>query len=138
MKKVLPILLLVPFFLFGQRKATRGVQIVVAVNTKKQEITTLYSLPTIKKSKEELKNCAECSYFLGELEGDYKQHGIELSPMAGATITVFKDQEVFAKKVTFPLERFKSTNEINLAKTKATVVENKKGELILKTTNNEN
>ncbi len=138
MKKFLLILFLFPWILIGQTKTTKGVQIVVAVNSEKQEIAALYMLSTIKKDKRALEDCANCSYFLGELIGEYQQLGVELNPRVGATVTVFKEQEVFAEKTTFPTDRFQSKNEVIMAKTKATVVENKKGELVLKTKNNEN
>ncbi|WP_350293319.1 hypothetical protein [uncultured Croceitalea sp.] len=137
MKKTLVVLLLLPLSMFAQTKTTQGTQIVAAVNAKKNEIVALYALSDIKKDKKPLQNCADCTFFLGELKGAYEQLGLSLSPKEGATLKVFTEQEVFAVKTQFPEKGFQAKKEVVLGTTKATVIENKKGELILKTKNNE-
>lgn len=138
MKKTLVVLLLFTLGLFAQTKTTQEAQIVVAVNTEKNEIVALYPLVEIKKGQDKLQRCAACTNFLGVLSGAYEQKGMTLYPKEGAIIKVFKDQEVYTEQTKFPNTGFKPKNDVVLGKTKATVVENKKGELILKTKKNEN
>ncbi len=138
MKKILVVLLLFPLGMFAQTKTTQELQIVVALNAEKNEIDALYALTTIKKDQKALQKCPGCKHFLGTLAGDYEQMGMNIVPKAGSTITVFKEQEIFAEKTMFPPNGFKTKKEVVLGKTKATVIENKKGELILKTKHNEN
>ncbi len=137
MKKILLLFLLFPIWLLAQTKTTQGTQIVAAVKVQKNEITTIYALATIKKDNGILKSCEECTYFLGELTGKYVEKGNALFPKDGATITVFKEHELFKKKARFPDKGFTANNSVMLGNTKATVLENKNGELILKTKNNE-
>ncbi len=123
--------------LLAQTKTTQETQIVIAVKLTKNEIYALYPLTTIKKNQMVLQDCMDCSYFLGLLSGTYKQKGIRIKPSEGTTITVFKDQEVFTKKKQFPEDGFKIKNEVTLGGSKAIIIANKKGELILKAKNDE-
>mgnify|MGYP001794626724 CR=1 FL=1 len=130
----LPLVALLLFSLgtLAQTRTTQGTQIIVALEAKKNEILALYPLATIKKDKKALQKCSSCTYYLGELKGSYDQNGIRLRPKAEATITIFTEQEVFAEQVVFPEKEFQAKKEVVLGTAKATVVANKKGELILK------
>ena len=138
MKKILFVLLLLPLGIIAQTKTTQKTQIVVALHTEKNQVDALYTLASIKKDQKLLQSCDRCKHFLGELSGTYEEQGMVLIPKAGATIIVFKEQEVFAEKKQFPANGFKTKDEIILGKTKAIIIENKKGELILKTNDDEN
>ena len=137
MKRILIVLLLLPLLSWAQTKTTQGAQIVVGVKQHKNEITAIYALSAIKKDKKHLQ-CGNCSYYLGELKGAYEQQGAILTPEEGATITVFTEQEVFTEKKQFSEKGFETKKEVVLGKARATVVENKKGTLILKTKHDEN
>ena len=137
MKKIFVVLLLFPLVLLAQTKTTQETQIVIAVKLTKNEIYALYPLTAIKKNKKGLQGCMGCSYFLGLLSGAYEQKGMQIEPSEGTTITVFKDQEVFTEKKQFPEDDFKIKNEVTLGGSKAIIIANKKGELILKAKNDE-
>ena len=131
----LPLVALLLFSLgtLAQTRTTKGTQIVVVLKVEKTEILALYPLSAIKKDKGALQKCSNCTYYLGELKGSYDQSGLQLTPKAEATITVFTEQEVFAEQVVFPENEFQTKKEVVLGTTKATVIDHKKGALILKT-----
>ena len=138
MMRLIAIALLLPLGIMAQTKTTQETQIVVAVDTQKNEIDALYPLAYIKEDSKALESCATCKHFLGTLSGAFELNQSALSPMAGATIKVFKEQEVFSGESKFPDLGLATKKEVVLGNGKAKIVENKKGELILKTKNNEN
>ncbi len=132
-KQLLVVFLLFSLKVLAQTRTTKGTQIIVALEAKKNEIFALYPFSAIKKDKKTLQKCSNCTYYLGELKGSYDQHGLQLRPKAETTITVFTEQEVFADRGIFPEKGFQTKKEVVLGATKAIVIDYKKGELILKT-----
>ncbi|SHG74793.1 hypothetical protein [Flagellimonas flava] len=137
MKRLVLLIFLTPFCIGAQTKMAQEAKIVVSINKGGHTIDALYFLATIKQDKMLLEENSTTKYFLGTLTGEYQVHNREVLPSQGATIKVFKDQEVFSKDDIFPIKGFEEQKDVRLGKTKATVIENKKGELILKTKNNE-
>ncbi len=137
MKALIFILLLLPFCGNAQTKTAQEAKIVVAVNKGDNTIDALFFLADVKKDQGLLEKYPDTKSFLGALTGPYEKQNHVVLPKAGATIKIFKDQEVFSKDRLFPNKGFEKEKEVVLGKTKATVLENKKGELILKTKNNE-
>lgn len=127
------VLLLFSLGVLAQTKTTKGTPIVAAFKVESNEIVALYPLAAIKKNKKVLQKCSNCTFYLGQLEGSYDQNGMELKPKAETTITIFTEQEVLTEKTLFPEKGFQTKKEVVLGTTKATVIDNKKGELILKT-----
>ena len=137
MKRLVLIVLLMPFYVGAQMKMAQEAKIVVSINKEGHTIDAVYFLADVKQNKKLLEEHSNAKYFLGTLSGQYKTQEHTVQPKQGATIKVFKDQEVYSKDKFFPDKGFEEQKEVLLSKTKAMVIENKKGELILKTKNNE-
>jgi len=137
--KMLVIAMMILFCGIGnaQERKTKETKIILAVNEKSDAVEHIDLLVNFQKiKKEQLKEkYNRHKFFLGVLKGTYlpSENGITLG--GNTTIIMYTDKEFSPPGDFFKAEDITPGDEFNLGKTKAKVIANTKGELVVKTQN---
>jgi hypothetical protein len=119
----------------AQTLTTTETKVVLVVNGDSEKITHIELFNTFQKMKrqEVYTKYADAKFYIGILEGSYtlKEKNVMLDK--GAIITMYTKRQFFPRDSFVFEERFVPGDRLELGKTTAKVISNKKGELILKT-----
>lgn len=117
----------------AQERTTNETKIVVVINTDNHTVSHVQLLNTfLKKEKTAiLKKYPKHSFFYGVLKGKYKLQEDEISPLAGTTIVVHTESQLFPEHNFYADKELLTGDSYTLGKIKTEVVNKKKGELIL-------
>jgi hypothetical protein len=123
------------FFGSAQILTTTETKVVLVVNGDSEKITHIELFNTFQKMKRQEVDTkyADAKFYIGLLEGRYtlKEKNVMLGK--GAIITMYTNKEFFPRDSFDFQEHFVPGDRLELGKTIAKVISNKKGELILKT-----
>lgn len=128
-------------FFFGimvcvaQERTTNETKIVVVINTDDHKVSHVQLMNSFRKKdkKAVLKKYPKHSFFYGILKGKYELQEEEVVPLAGTTIIVYAERQLFPEHNFYPRKELITGDTFTLGKTQAKVITNKKGELTLKT-----
>ncbi|MGB5205601.1 hypothetical protein [Eudoraea sp.] len=119
----------------AQSLTTTETKVVLVVNGDSEKITHIELFNTFQKmkQKEVYTKYADAKFYIGLLEGSYtlKEKNVMLGK--GAIITIYTNRRFFPRDSFVFQEHFVPGDRLELGKTMAKVISNKKGELILKT-----
>lgn len=117
----------------AQERTTKETKVVVIVHEAHQQVAKLQLLNTFLKTDEEaiFKKYPKHSFFYGMLKGTYELRANEVSPLVGATITVYTERQLFAERNFYANKELIAGDTYKLGETKTAVVDSKKGELVL-------
>ena len=119
----------------AQERVTKGTKIILAVNEESEVVEHIELLINFQKIKKEqlLEKYGHHKFFLGELKGTYihNKNGILLGK--DTIVIMFTDKQFSPPGQYFEGDNLRPGDEFYLGDTKAKVITNKKGELIIKT-----
>ena len=119
----------------AQTLSTKETKVVLIVDSKSDSVTEMTLFTTMQKMDKELlkKKYSDCKFYIGLLKGSYEIKGVNIVPKEGTTVIMFTEKQIFPEAFLFSSEDLSPGDSFDIGKTKARVVSNKKGELILKT-----
>lgn len=138
MKISIPIAILL-FLIMGvshaQTLSTKETKVVLSVDSESQSVTAMTLFTTIQKMNKAMlkEKYSDCKFYIGLLKGNYEIKGTAVIPKEGTTVIMFTEKQIFPEAFLFSSEDLSPGDSFDIGKTKAKVVSNKKGELILKT-----
>ncbi len=120
---------------FGQERITKETKVILVVDNKSDAVEHIVLLASFQKTKEKqlMKNYSHHKFFLGLLRGSYNLNKNTIVPGKNTTIVIYTDKQFSPLEEFFQVEDFSPGDEFNLGETKAKVIANKKGELVIKT-----
>lgn len=130
---------LVLFLMIGicqsQTLSTKETKVVLIVDSESNNVTDLALFSIIQKmDKERLrKKYPNHKFYIGLLKGNYEIQGSDILPKENTSVIMFTEKQIFLEANFFSSDDLSPGDSFNIGKTKAKVVSNKKGELILKT-----
>lgn len=133
---ILAICLLSSFFTktIAQSKTTKETKVIAVVTDNSITAIELFKNTSIQKEKL-IKKHPKSKFYIGLLKGRYELKKQVLIPKNDAVITLFTEKQVFKESLLFKDKKPNQGEIISIGKTKAKVIEVKKGELIIKTYN---
>lgn len=134
--------MLIPVILFliadvchAQTLSTKETKVVLIVDSKSDKVTDMALFTVIQKmDKQRLKKkYADRKFYIGLLKGSYEIKGMDIIPKEGTTVIIFTEKQFFPEARIFPSSDISEGDSFKIGTTKAKVLSNRKGELVLKT-----
>lgn len=118
----------------AQERTTNETKIVVVINTDNHMVSHIQLLNTFLEKEKELifKDYPKHSFFYGVLKGKYELKEEEVLPLAGTTIVVHTERQLFPEHNFYANKKLLAGEIYKLGKIKTKVITTKKGELILR------
>ncbi len=120
---------------FGQERITKETKVILVVDNKSDVVEHIVLLANFQKTEEKqlMKNYGHHKFFLGLLKGSYHLNKNTIVPGKNTTVVIYTDKQFSPIEEFFQSENISPGDEFNLGETKAKVIANKKGELVIKT-----
>lgn len=120
---------------FAQERITKEAKIIVVVDEKSDAVAQIELHASFHKLKEKqlMEKYGHHKFFLGVLKGTYTMSENWIVPGKNTTIVMYTDKRIYPPDHFNEGDDLAPGDEFNLGATKAKVIANKRGELILKT-----
>ncbi len=119
----------------SQTRSTKGAKIILVINKESNTVEHIELLANFqKKNKKQLTIAySNHKFFLGVLKGKYSLENDLITPGNNTTIILYTEKQFSFPEPYIQGDNLNLGDEFDLGKTKAKVIANKKGELVLKT-----